>query len=125
MKSSLFRGTGRGEGAPPTECADRGEGAAPIETSLLHKLAIGLIGLLVLAPSLLYGQVAPKRLSDWLLEQPISPDAYPLGLSWRVPGEVAAQSELRLDLLRSLSGLDVPRSFSGLDLLRSFSGLDR
>ena len=42
-----------------------------------------------------------------------------------MPGEVAAQSELRLDLLRSLSGLDVLRSLSGLDLLRSFSGLDR
>jgi hypothetical protein len=50
--------------------------------------------------------VASKRLSDWLLEQPIDAHAYPLGLSWRVPGEVAAQSELRLDLLRSLSGLD-------------------
>ncbi|MBE0621674.1 MAG: YjbH domain-containing protein, partial [Burkholderiales bacterium] len=41
-----------------------------------------------------------------MLEQPIDPNAYPLGLSWRVPGEVAAQSELRLALLRSLSGLD-------------------
>jgi hypothetical protein len=67
---------------------------------------------------------APKRLSDWLLEQPIDANAYPLGLSWRVPGEVAAQGELRLDLLRSLSGLGVPRSLSGLDLLKSFSGLD-
>ncbi|TAK68375.1 MAG: phosphatase PAP2 family protein [Betaproteobacteria bacterium] len=74
--------------------------------ALLHKLAIGLIGLLVLAPSLLYAQLAPKRLSDWLLEQPASADAYPLGLSWRVPGEVTAQSQLRLDLLHSLSGLD-------------------
>ena len=50
--------------------------------------------------------VVSKRLSDWLLEQPIDANAYPLGLSWRVPGEVAAQSELRLDLLQSLSGLD-------------------
>ena len=65
-----------------------------------------MIGLLVLAPSLVYAQVAPKRLSDWLLQQPIDPNAYPLGLSWRVPGEVAAQGALRLDLLRSLSGRD-------------------
>ena len=28
-------------------------------------------------------QPAPKRLSTWLLEQPKTPDAYPLGLSWR------------------------------------------
>src|SRR5450432_2252514 len=91
------------------------------------------IATLVLAPSLLYGQgvsgpgaqgqvvsgpgaqaqaavvvpnavAAPKRLSDWMLEQPADPNAYPLGLSWRVPGEVPAQSKLRLGLLRNLSG---------------------
>ncbi|MGP1666469.1 MAG: capsule biosynthesis GfcC family protein, partial [Rhodanobacter sp.] len=60
----------------------------------------------MLAPSLLHAQLAPKRLSDWLLEQPFDPNAYPLGLSWRVPGEVATQSELRLALLQSLSSLD-------------------
>jgi len=84
-----------------------------------------LIGALALTPFASYGQVAsasgaqvqaavvtpnaitaPKRLSDWLLEQAIDPDAYPLGLSWRVPGEVAAQSDLKLDLLRRLSGTD-------------------
>jgi len=94
-------------------------------SSLPQQLAMALAGSLVLAPSLLYGQVvsgsgaqaqaavaapnsvvAPKRLSDWLLEQPIDANAYPLGLSWRVLGEVAAQSALRLDLLKSLSGLD-------------------
>lgn len=69
------------------------------------------------SPSLLYGQIvaepgAPvvvatrKRLSDWLIEQPVDPNAYPLGLSWRVPGEAITQSALRLDLLRSLSGAD-------------------
>ncbi len=52
------------------------------------------------------GQVAPKRLSDWLLEQPYSPDAYPLGLSWRVPEERAPQMLLRRDLLASLSGFE-------------------
>ena len=118
--------TDRGEGAPPTprrsRSALRGKfswrtprrsrsplrGKSPwgTETSLLHKLAVALLGLVVLAPSLGYGQVAPKRLSDWLLEQPIDPNAYPLGLSWRVPGEVPAQAELRLELLRNLSGLD-------------------
>src|ERR1017187_7326619 len=84
-----------------------------------HRLATALIGLLILSPSVVYSQVAstpgaqaqatvaaPKRLSDWLLEQPADANAYPLGLSWRVPGEVAAQSELRLELLNGLSGLD-------------------
>ncbi len=61
---------------------------------------------LALAPPLLHGQVAPKRLSDWLLEQPATPDAYPLGLSWRVPKEVASQLLLYHELLESLSGLD-------------------
>lgn len=49
-------------------------------------------------------QEAPKRLSDWLLERPQSPDAYPLGLSWRVPEEMAAQSLLKRDLLDALDG---------------------
>ncbi len=98
-------GRKRGEGEnplplPPHLRLPRGRG------SLLRKFAIGLVALLVLAPSLVYGQVAPKRLSDWLLEQPASPDAYQLGLSWRVPGEVVSQSQLRLHLLHSLSGLD-------------------
>ncbi|MGQ0523962.1 MAG: YjbH domain-containing protein, partial [Betaproteobacteria bacterium] len=48
-------------------------------------------------------QEAPKRLSQWLAEQPASVDAYPLGLSWRVPDETAAQSMLRLELLQSLA----------------------
>ncbi len=86
-------------------------GGPPTKTSFWHRSAGVLVGLLLLTPSLLtpsllYGQIAPKRLSDWLLEQPISSNDYPLGLSWRVPGEVAAQGALRLDLLRSLSGLD-------------------
>ena len=49
-------------------------------------------------------QVAGKRLSDWLLEQPYSASSYPLGLSWRVPEEVPAQSALRLRLLSILAG---------------------
>jgi membrane-associated phospholipid phosphatase len=55
---------------------------------------------------LLHAQTPPKRLSDWLLEQEISPNAYPLGLSWQVPAEVAAQNTLRLQISKSLSGLD-------------------
>jgi membrane-associated phospholipid phosphatase len=62
-------------------------------------------GLLVAASGAL-GQAAPKRLSDWLLEQPYSADAYPLGLSWRVPEERASQALLRRDLLASLSGFE-------------------
>jgi len=45
-----------------------------------------------------------KHLSDWLLEQPASADAYPLGLSWRVPEEIPAQQALKFKLVRALSG---------------------
>ncbi len=67
-------------------------------------LTIAITALLVSFPSFVIGQGAPRRLSDWLLEQPVTPNAYPLGLSWRVPGERPSQGELRLDLLRRLSG---------------------
>jgi membrane-associated phospholipid phosphatase len=60
---------------------------------------------LALASPLAYGQ-EPKRLSDWLLEQPPSAAPYPLGLSWRVPEEVPGQNALRLQLLNSLAGSD-------------------
>jgi len=69
------------------------------ETKLFQSL---LFAALVLFHSLLHAQPAPKRLSDWLLEQPANPDAYPLGLSWRVPGEVAAQLAIRRDLLKAI-----------------------
>jgi len=62
-----------------------------------------LFAALVLAHAPLHAQPTPKRLSDWLLEQPTNPDAYPLGLSWRVPGEVAAQLTIRRDLLIAIS----------------------
>ena len=65
-----------------------------------------LVALALVSPSL-YGQGVPRRLSDWLLEQPVSSTDYPLGLSWRVPGEIPAQHALRLDLLKSLSAPDV------------------
>lgn len=52
-----------------------------------------------------WAQEAPKRLSDWLLEQPQAPDAYPLGLSWRVPEEEAPQSLLKRDLIDALDGV--------------------
>src|SRR5204862_7652801 len=40
-------------------------------------------------------QEIPKRLSNWLLEQPSARDPYPAGLSWHVQGEEPAQRELR------------------------------
>ncbi|MDX1376725.1 MAG: YjbH domain-containing protein, partial [Burkholderiales bacterium] len=58
---------------------------------------------LAIAAIPLHAQPPSKRLSDWLLEQPASPDAYPLGLSWRVPGEIAAQLALRRDLLQAIA----------------------
>ena len=78
----------------------------PRNTSHAPRSTIGFFVALALASASLHAQTPPKRLSDWLLEQEISPNAYPLGLSWRVPAEVAAQNTLRLQLSKSLSGLD-------------------
>ncbi len=74
--------------------------------SRLTAFSVALCLSLALASPSLDAQVAAKRLSEWLLEQPFSAEAYPLGLSWRVPDEVPSQNALRLDLLKSLSGLD-------------------
>ena len=65
---------------------------------------------------------APKRLSTWLLEQPQSAEAYPLGLSWRVPEESVPQTLSRLELLKSLSGnrREVTASPESLLKLRDF-----
>ena len=49
-------------------------------------------------------QARQPRLSDWLLQQKPQPDDYPLGVSWRVPDEVPAQTMLKLGLLADLSG---------------------
>lgn len=73
----------------------------------MRHLGLGGIAAVVLgvaAPS--FAQVKQQRLSDWLLEQPASPNAYPLGLSWRVPEEIPAQNALLLELIKSLSGQD-------------------
>jgi len=48
-------------------------------------------------------QAPPKRLSDWLFEQPPSENPYYLGVSWRVTDELPAQGALRLELLNSLA----------------------
>lgn len=72
----------------------------------LLRVAMVLFATLVFAPSQSCAQVVHERLSDWLLAHPPASGDYPLGLSWRVPGEVAAQNKLRSDLLQSLSGLD-------------------
>jgi len=78
----------------------------PRPTLLAALRCIGLLISLELVVPPLHAQTPPKRLSDWLLEQEISPNAYPLGLSWQVPAEVAAQNTMRLQLTKSLSGLD-------------------
>ena len=46
---------------------------------------------------------SPRRLSEWLAGQNLDADAYPLGLSWRVPEEVGPQSRLHAGLLSALS----------------------
>ena len=67
-------------------------------------------------------QVAGKRLSDWLLEQPRDSQTYALGLSWRVPGEVPSQLTLRGGLLSSLSGTntEVSANADARNALRSW-----
>ncbi|HQT27349.1 MAG TPA: capsule biosynthesis GfcC family protein, partial [Burkholderiales bacterium] len=57
---------------------------------------------LFLLSLLLSSQLQAKRLSDWLLEQKPSPDAYPLGLTWSHPAEKVSQNELKYDLLKQL-----------------------
>jgi hypothetical protein len=46
---------------------------------------------------------AGERLSDWLLRQPEALDAYPLGLSWRVPAERESQQRQKQQLLLALA----------------------
>jgi hypothetical protein len=48
-------------------------------------------------------QARQPRLSDWLLGRKPLPDDYPLGVSWRVPEEVPAQTTLKLGLLSDLA----------------------
>ena len=52
----------------------------------------------------LRAQTNSPRLSDWLLEHPAGTDAFPLGLSLRVPDEEVAQTAQLLKLLAMLSG---------------------
>lgn len=80
-----------------------------------------LAAALLVAPVPALGQAAVKRLSDWLLEQPASPDAYPLGLSWQVPEETVSQTASYVDLLNRLSGSDraVPVAAESLARVRN------
>src|SRR2546426_4370712 len=64
-----------------------------------------LLSLLVVASCATHAQEKPKRLSNWLLEQPPTANPYPTGLSWRVPGEEASQQLLRHELLENLSAV--------------------
>src|SRR3989442_1506161 len=64
-----------------------------------------LLSFLVVASCATQAQEKPKRLSNWLLEQPPTANPYPTGLSWRVPGEEASQQLLRHELLENLSAV--------------------
>src|SRR5438067_3919050 len=68
-----------------------------------HRAAPYALLAFLLAATWAQAQQPPKRLSNWLLEQPATPDAYPLGLSWRVPSEEASQHLLRHEVLELLS----------------------
>ena len=62
---------------------------------------VAMRGAVVVSP--VYAQAEPKRLSDWMLEQPFAPGAYNLGLSWRVASERPAQHALREALFQALA----------------------
>src|SRR4051812_44550957 len=49
-----------------------------------------------------HSQTSPPHLSKWLLDHP-SADDYPIGVSWRVPQEQAAQQALKRELLDALA----------------------
>src|SRR3972149_2585638 len=61
-----------------------------------------------------------KRLAEWLIEQPFSEEAYPLGLSWRVPDEVPPQQARLLELLKMLSGAGVTAEPEAVGRLRNW-----
>src|SRR4051812_23165430 len=58
---------------------------------------------LLLAGSQMVAAQQPKRLSEWLLEQPVGQNSYSIGLSWRVPSEEPAQQLLQYELLQDLA----------------------
>ncbi len=66
-------------------------------------LTCGALATLFWVASWSHAQTVPKRLSDWMLEQPFTPNAYTAGLSWRVPDEIPAQHALRQEIVQYLS----------------------
>lgn len=82
--------------------------AAPV--SLAVALAWTGVQVHAAAPPAAGGEARPigLRLSAWLAQQKPREHAYPLGLSWRVPGEVGSQNALKIDLLAALAGTGQP-----------------
>src|SRR5437899_12896546 len=76
-----------------------------------------LLSFLVAASCATQAQEKPKRLSNWLLEQPATGNPYPTGLSWRVPGEEPSQQLLRHELLENLAAAPSLRALQ--DWIRS------
>ena len=62
--------------------------------------------------------VPNERLSQWLQRQPASADAYPTGLRWDVPEEVAAQQALKLRLTEQLGRLRADKTPNGTALAK-------
>src|SRR5229473_2219546 len=79
--------------------------------------SVALLSFLVVASCATQAQEKPKRLSNWLLEQPPTANQYPTGLSWRVPGEEPSQQLLRHELLENLAALPSMRGLQ--DWIRS------
>lgn len=66
------------------------------------KLALLFCTLFLSTPNS-HAQEGQQRLSEWLSSRTITPNDYPLGLVWRVPGEEADQARMRTDLLKRLT----------------------
>src|SRR5438034_8019293 len=76
-----------------------------------------LLSFLAVSTCATQAQEKPKRVSNWLLEQPPTADPYPTGLSWRVPGEEPSQQLLRHELLENLAAAPSLRALQ--DWIRS------
>ena len=69
-----------------------------------------------------FAETPPRRLSDWLLERDAADDAYPLGLSWRLPEERPPQHARWQGLLEQLDrgGPDFPADAKSRAALRTW-----
>lgn len=104
---------GHGAAGSAREACRTGSRRTLVNAAVRPRLFVRVVALALLfghAMALAQTVTAPppaptRRLSDWLLQEPaaLRPEAYPLGLSWRVPAQLPAQAAARLALLKDLA----------------------